>query len=109
MDAIDITPAQQKDILALLKSHIPNVPVWAFGSRVKWTSRPESDLDLAAFSARDQKSRVSALKEAFEESDIPFRVDLHVWDELPEKFQENIRKEHVVFVDKPAEKETPEG
>lgn len=101
MDAIDITPAQRKAILALLKRHIPDVPVWAFGSRVTWTSRPESDLDLAAFSTPDQKGRISELKEAFEESDLPFRVDLLVWDELPEKFQKNIRKEHVVFVDKP--------
>ena len=109
MDAIDITPVQRKTILALLKRHLPGVLVWAFGSRVKWTSRPESDLDLVAFASSSQKSQAAAAKEAFEESDVPFRVDLFVWDELPESFQKNIRKEHVVFVDKPEEQETPGG
>ena len=26
--------------------------------------------------------------------DIPFIVDLHVWDEIPERFRHNIEKEH---------------
>ena len=35
------------------------------------------------------------LREAFEESDLPFRVDLFVWDRIPEQFKAQIEAEHV--------------
>lgn len=98
-NAIDITPGQRKELLGLLLRHLPGVAIWAFGSRVKWTSRPDSDLDLVAFSTPEQKGRVAALKEAIEESSLPFRVDLLVWDEIPENFRANIRSGYVVLVD----------
>ncbi|WP_321530048.1 restriction endonuclease subunit S [uncultured Desulfuromonas sp.] len=98
--SIDLTPSQRNELLTLLKIHLPNTEVWAYGSRVKWTSRPDSDLDLVAFVRPDQKSDVSFLREAFEESSLPFRVDFFVWDEVPEKFRENIEAEHVVLVEK---------
>ena len=95
--SIDITPQQRETILDLLKKCLPDTVVWAYGSRVKWTSRPQSDLDMVVFAAPEQKQQVSNLREAFEESSLPFRVDLFVWDEVPEKFRANIKKEHVVL------------
>ncbi len=95
-DAIDVTPAQMKTIRALLQLHLPGVAAWAYGSRVKWTSRPESDLDLVVFAPPEQKADVSSLREAFEESNLPFRVDLFVWNEVPETFRENIEAERFV-------------
>jgi type I restriction enzyme S subunit len=94
---IDITTEQRKTLLALLRRFIPGVAVWAYGSRVKWTARPNSDLDLVAFTAPEQSSLVSELKETLAESDLPFLVDFHVWDEVPERFHEIIRKEYVVL------------
>ena len=95
--AIDITAEQRKTLLALLRRFIPGVAVWAYGSRVKWTARPNSDLDLVAFATPVQRQRVSELKDALDESDLPFLVDLHVWNEVPEKFREIIRQEYVVL------------
>lgn len=95
--AIDITKGQRKTLLALLRRHIPGVAVWVYGSRVKWTARPNSDLDLVAFTTPEQQPLVSELKEALAESDLPFLVDFHVWDEVPERFHEIIRKEYVVL------------
>jgi len=43
---IDITPVQQQIILKLLDRHLPDTTAWVYGSRAKWTSRPQSDLDL---------------------------------------------------------------
>lgn len=103
MDSIDLTPSQRKIIVSLLNRYIPGVTVWAYGSRVKWTSRPDSDLDLVAFTSPEQRGRISALKEAFEESSLPFRVDVMVWDEVPENFRKNILEQYVVLVEKPAE------
>ena len=97
--AIDITPEQHKTLLEFLRRHLPGVAVWAYGSRVKWTARPNSDLDLVAFARPEQSEQVSELKEALDESNLPFLVDLHVWDDIPEKFREIISKEYVVLQD----------
>jgi len=95
--AIDITTGQRKMLLALLRRFVPGVAVWAYGSRVKWTARPDSDLDLVAFTTPDQRRRVPELKEALDESNLPFLVDVHVWNEVPECFHDIIRKEYVVL------------
>ena len=95
---IDVTTDQRKALLALLKRHLPNTTAWVYGSRVKWTSRPQSDLDLVVFTKPDQERRVSELREAFEESSLSFRVDLFVWDAVPEQFRKQIEAEHVVLL-----------
>ena len=92
---IDLTADQRRIVLELIARHLPDTDVWAYGSRVAWTSRPESDLDLVVFSGADQSDQVADLREALEESGLPFRVDVLVWDELPESFQEAIDDEHV--------------
>ena len=97
---IDITAEQRKTVLALLARHLPNTMAWVYGSRVKWTARPESDLDLVVFARPEQSGRVSDLREAFEESNLPFRVDLFVWDDVPEQFRKQIEAEHVVLVER---------
>ena len=99
---IDITADQHKTLLALLERYLPDAAAWVYGSRVKWTSRPQSDLDLVVFAAPEQDRRVSDLREAFEESSLPFRVDLFVWDSVPEQFHKQIEAEHVVLAEKPA-------
>ncbi len=84
----------------LISDHLPGVEVWAYGSRVTGTARPWSDLDLVVFAQPEQQRAVAELREAFEESDLPFRVDLFVWGDIPESFRDNIRKRHLVLVPK---------
>ena len=96
--AIDITAAERKTILDLLDRHLPETPAWVYGSRTKWTSRPQSDLDLVVFAKQDQHRRVGNLREAFEESNLPFRVDLFVWDDVPDSFRRRIESDHVTLV-----------
>ena len=101
--AIDLTADQRRTVLALLNRHLPNTAVWAYGSRVKWTSHPASDLDLVAFAKPEQAVRLAELREAFDESNLPFSVDLFVWDDVPKDFRKRIDAEHVVL----ARKERP--
>ena len=94
---IDVTAGQRKTILTLLERHLPGTEAWVYGSRARWTSRPQSDLDLVVFATPEQRRGVGNLREAFEESDLPFRIDLFVWDEVPETFREQIEAEHAVL------------
>ena len=98
---INITTEQREMLLAFLRRHLPDVAVWAYGSRVKCTAHPYSDLDLVAFTSPAQRPAVSELTDELAESDLPFLVDLHIWDEVPERFHEIIRKEYVVLQEAP--------
>jgi len=77
---------------------VPNTQVWVYGSRVKGSARPSSDLDMVVFASPQQSTDVFLLKEALDESDLLFKVDLFVWDEVPEQFRKNITAEHCVLV-----------
>ena len=95
--AIDLTAAQRRTVLALLGRYLPNTTVWAYGSRVKWTSHPASDLDMVAFAKPEHVARVAELREAFDESNLPFRVDLFVWDDVPVSSRTRVEAQHVVL------------
>jgi predicted nucleotidyltransferase len=95
--SLDISAEQRASLLALLNHHLSGVTVWAYGSRVKGSARPNSDLDLVVFTTPAQRPQVSELKDALDESNIPFRIDLHVWDEIPERFHEIIRNEYLAL------------
>jgi len=95
--ALQLSEKHRAMVHALLARHLPGIEVWAYGSRAKGTAKPWSDLDLVVFAGPAQKNAMAELREAFEESDLPFRVDLFVWDEIPETFRENIREQHAVL------------
>ena len=92
-----ISEKEKTLLLELLRRHLPGVDVWAYGSRVGGKSSPRSDLDLVVFASAEQSRQVGDLRESLEESDLPFRVDLFVWEELPESFQKNIVSFHTVL------------
>ena len=92
---IDLTADQRRVVLKLIERHLPDTGVWAYGSRVQWTSRSESDLDLVVFAGPDQSGQVADLREAFEESDLPFRVDVLMWQELNAPFRGEIDRDYV--------------
>ena len=95
--AIDITSNQRATLLALLFRHLPNTEAWVYGSRITGNSHPGSDLDMVVFATPKQARAVSDLRESFEESSLPFRVDLFVWDEVPESFREQIKRKHLAI------------
>ena len=96
---LNLEPRHRSMVETILHSHVPDVEVWAYGSRVKGTNRDGSDLDLAlrppGLEPLDP-SMLYALHEAFEESTLPIIVQTHDWSRLPESFQREIEQEYVV-------------
>jgi len=85
-------------LLEQLKLYIPAATVWAFGSRVKWSHRPASDLDLAVLCDKEiAKKILPKINEVFVESDLPFKVQLLDFNRLPANMQDNIKNNFVVL------------
>ncbi len=94
---IDASPSQLEAITRILSEHVPGCEVRAFGSRATWTAKDYSDLDLAVVGDCALGLAVlSRLKEAFEESDLPFRVDVLDWHTISASFQKVIEKKYEV-------------
>lgn len=84
---------------ALLQQYIPDAEVWAYGSRVNGGFFEASDLDLVAHFATIQKRdvfRLSKVREAFQESNLPIMVQIVDWDAIPESFRDEIRAGYAV-------------
>jgi predicted nucleotidyltransferase len=75
---VDITPEQMAIVQGILKDHLPKGTLaWAFGSRVTCKAKPFSDLDIALEGAVPLPADVLIdLKEAFEQSSLPWKVDV---------------------------------
>jgi predicted nucleotidyltransferase len=95
---IHVIEAELEIILDILKAHAPKGEVWAFGSRQKGTHRKHSDLDLAVVGdGRQPLSVIGNLKEAFEDSTLPYRVDVLDYHSVLPGFREIIDATHDVI------------
>ena len=95
---IDLTAPDLEEIQAILRSHLPEYEIWAFGSRVGGTARPFSDLDLVVVnSERLPAQRLVALKQAFSDSRVSIKVDLVEWCGISDRFRALISARYEVF------------
>lgn len=89
--SIDLAPHLLERVRAILHAHVSDCEVWAFGSRVDANSKPFSDLDLAVISATELPvRRLALLTYAFEESDLPIKVDVIDWQSASPAFRQRI-------------------
>ena len=97
MKPIDIVPADLEIVRQILQDFVPEIEIRAFGSRVTWSARETSDLDLALMTDdRLSDSCSMNLREAFSESELPFKVDLIDWATTSDNFRKVIEREYVV-------------
>ena len=94
---VDLSPAHLAIVEHILAEHVPECEVRAFGSRATWNARDTSDLDLAVVGDGPLPSRtLTMLKEAFEESRLPMRVDVIDWNVITDGFRASINPNTVV-------------
>ncbi len=91
---IDLPPEQLRQVRDILARVAPDLEAWAYGSRVKGRARPYSDLDLVVVGGEPLPlDRLIGLRSAFEESDLPIRVDVADWNALSPSFRALIEAE----------------
>lgn len=94
---VDMRPSEWLIVSDILRRYVPAHEVWAFGSRAKRTAKPYSDLDLAIITDQPLSLEVAAaLRGAFSESELPWKVDVVDWATVDESFRNIIRAERVV-------------
>lgn len=98
---LDIQPRHWTILRTILSHHLPDREVWAFGSRVKGSAKPHSDLDLVVLGTEPLSIALHArLSEALTESDLPWRVDLVDWATTSEAFRA-LMSAHKVVIKQP--------
>ncbi len=92
---IDLNPNHLKTVKDILAEHVPDCEVRAFGSRVTWTAKDYSDLDLVVIAKEPlDQSTLGHLQEAFQESDLPMRVDMLDWHNISRSFRQVIERQY---------------
>ena len=96
---IDIRADHLRIVQDVLHRHLPaSVKVWVFGSRARWATKDSSDLDLALDGETEILRRsLSALEAAFEDSDLPFVVDIVDVNRIGERFRRIVEEQRVRF------------
>ena len=96
--SLDVRADHLALIQTLLRVHIPTATVRAFGSRVRGTARVTSDLDLCLdHGAPFSFETLATLRDAFSESNLPYKVDILDWQGLDPTFQALIQKDSVMI------------
>lgn len=96
-----LEPEQFLEVQSILRAHLPtDTSIVAYGSRVVAPHTPSrvkpfSDLDLALQGKPLSLAIMSTLREAFSESNLPFRTDIcHITD-LPITWLKNLQTEPI--------------
>lgn len=91
--------AEDHAIISRIIHDLP-YPVLAFGSRIKGTQQPFSDLDLCLKSDKPiPLADIATLNEALHESNLPYTVDVIDYHYVSDGFKKIIDREGVNFND----------
>lgn len=97
--SLHLPPRYLRFVEEILRRHLPDAEVWAYGSRVNGDYYEASDLDLVVRQPDDLTRPQTALDEvaaAFSDSDLPILVQIVDWARIPESFREEIQAGYVV-------------
>jgi predicted nucleotidyltransferase len=84
MKPLQLEPRHLKVVLEILGAN--RSAARAFGSRARGDAKRLSDLDIV-FVEAIERSALARLRELFEESSLPFKVDLVEWRDIDPAFQ----------------------
>lgn len=95
-----LEPRHAQMVMEILEKHVPGYDVWLFGSRAHGRSlRKASDIDLCIKTQGEPlpPTLYSKIVAAFEDSDLPFFVDVVDWAATAPHFQKIIEQQYEVI------------
>jgi uncharacterized protein len=97
---IQLSEEHLKKIKTILRHYFPTSQIWLFGSRVTGTAKKYSDLDILIKIVEHERATASLikLKHAFDDSDLPFQIDIVDWDKTSAEFREMVLKEAIILI-----------
>jgi len=86
-------------VLQILRQHLPpHARVWVFGSRATGKARRGSDLDLALDLGEKLPPELeTTLRFAFEDSDLPWTVDVVDMQRIDGIFRQNVERDRIAL------------
>jgi type I restriction enzyme S subunit len=85
---LDVPPPALRVVLDMLARHVPDREIRVMGSRVSGRAKPFSDLDLVVMGDEPLDLRVlGQLRDEFDESNLPFSVDIVEWASSSDAFR----------------------
>lgn len=85
-----LVPGLTQEQISLIQEFFPtNCEVKLFGSRVNGNFRDLSDLDVCIIS-EVSRAEITRITELFEESDLPFTVDIVLYSDCSSRFKKII-------------------
>ena len=89
---MDLKPEHHSILCDILATHLPGREVCIFGSRATGAAKPYSDIDLVIMGDEPlQLTTMRILRDAFDDSDLPFQVDLVEWAGTSVEFRKVIK------------------
>lgn len=95
----DLRPEHLKIVQDILRANLPaTARVCVFGSRVTGRTRRASDLDLAIDLGRPLTRKENGdLADAFDDSDLPYRVDVVDWHRASASFKAIVERDSTLL------------
>jgi uncharacterized protein len=91
---IDLSPDVRDRVLDILHKHLSGLPIYLVGSRARGPAKRFADIDLLLMNDQPLAPEERAnLRYDFEESDIPYKVDLLEWVGLSTSFRFRLLQE----------------
>lgn len=91
---IDLPDTIRARLIDIVQHRLGDQRVFLVGSRARGQAKPFADVDLLLMNEQSLPPATRAtLRCDFEESDIPFKIDLLEWADLSPTFRERIKKE----------------
>jgi type I restriction enzyme S subunit len=96
---IDIRPEHLQIVYSILRKHLTDQAVWAFGSRAQGNAKQASDLDICIKGTSCLPfALLGHLRDDFSESNLPYKVDIVDWHSLSDGFKNIIERDKILLI-----------
>lgn len=97
MSLFDFNEIQRK-IIGVISGVMPDAKIYLFGSRARGSNQKSSDIDIALDTGVQlERIEVGEIRDMLNASNIPYKIDVVDFNNIPEPMQENIIKERIIW------------